>query len=365
MTWFKIDDKFSFNEKVLGAGNQAIGAWSRAGSWSSERGTDGVVPWSVALTIDQREVWDKLIEVGLCDLSDDGQELTIHNFLRYNPSASKVAKTRKSRAKAGALGGKQKASNALANASQVAGNDLANQKHAPGNDITKSWPPDPDPDPDPKSEIPPPPCAASDAKAPDGRVAREGPPVREASPEVPAAKPSDSSGSRENPYDLARRVWGELWTERYGKRFVWSPSLGDAQHRKAQQLGHMAVEAAGDGAEHWLRHKVRCYLADPGDKKLDLGARQHPFPLFVARVNEYPDPKPKAPERLQDAPTLAASLPHNPHAAERAAALLASLPGGNLMTESPDARERREHERALRLAHKASLEAQMPTRGAA
>lgn len=44
MAWFKVDDNLAFHPKVIAAGNQAMGMWLRAGSWSAFQLTDGRVP---------------------------------------------------------------------------------------------------------------------------------------------------------------------------------------------------------------------------------------------------------------------------------------------------------------------------------
>ena len=121
MAWFRLDDQMAFHAKIVAAGNEAAGAWARCGCWSSAQGTDGAVPWPVALTIATRPVWDRLVAVGLCDLSEDGESLSIHDFLDWNPTASEVARLRNNRAKAGRNGGKQKASKSLASARPLLG----------------------------------------------------------------------------------------------------------------------------------------------------------------------------------------------------------------------------------------------------
>lgn len=62
MSWFRLDDKGHFNAKVLKAGNEAYGAWVRAGQWSSDHGTGGYVPEDVAHCIAAPEVWERLIK---------------------------------------------------------------------------------------------------------------------------------------------------------------------------------------------------------------------------------------------------------------------------------------------------------------
>jgi hypothetical protein len=92
MPWFKIDDKAAFNRKLVGAGNEAVGAWARAGAWSSGEGTDGHVPEHIALLIAPAKVWKRLVAARLVDVTPDGYAL--HDFLAYNPSAADVAANR-------------------------------------------------------------------------------------------------------------------------------------------------------------------------------------------------------------------------------------------------------------------------------
>lgn len=62
MTWFKIDDRSHHNPKVLAAGNEAWGAFCRAGAWSAENLTDGAVPSAVASIIAPKKIWKKLLD---------------------------------------------------------------------------------------------------------------------------------------------------------------------------------------------------------------------------------------------------------------------------------------------------------------
>jgi hypothetical protein len=92
MAWFKLAGEGAFHAKVLVAGNEAYGAWCRAGQWSSQHLTEGRIPRAVALTIAPEEVWARLVSAtgggshGLVEASADGW--VIHDFLDWNPSAA-------------------------------------------------------------------------------------------------------------------------------------------------------------------------------------------------------------------------------------------------------------------------------------
>jgi hypothetical protein len=106
MSWFRLDDQGAFHAKVLLAGNEAYGAWCRAGQWASAQRTDGIVPEQVAKQIAPTRVWQKLIEAGLIEpRAASTDPYVIHDFLEYNPSKSELDDRRSSRAIAGKVGG--------------------------------------------------------------------------------------------------------------------------------------------------------------------------------------------------------------------------------------------------------------------
>lgn len=65
MVWFRIDDTFPFHERVIRAGNAAVGLWSRAGAWSAAQLTDGFIPTDVARTMGSAREIARLVDVGL------------------------------------------------------------------------------------------------------------------------------------------------------------------------------------------------------------------------------------------------------------------------------------------------------------
>ncbi len=87
--WLKLEGRGAFHAKVIAAGNEAYGAWTRAGQWAAESLTNGFVPLEVARTIALPKVWKRLVEakaghdVGLVEARDGGYQ--IHDFLIYNP----------------------------------------------------------------------------------------------------------------------------------------------------------------------------------------------------------------------------------------------------------------------------------------
>lgn len=96
--WFKLDDHGWCHAKVAAAGNEAYGAWCRAGQWSSSQLTDGFIPEAIALVIAPVKVWRKLElcggpgRAGLVDRVEGGWQ--IHDYLDFNPAASNVRASR-------------------------------------------------------------------------------------------------------------------------------------------------------------------------------------------------------------------------------------------------------------------------------
>lgn len=65
MPWFKIDDKAHSHPKWLKAGNAALGLFVRAGSYSAQHLTEGIVPLVIAQLYGTAPQAAKLVKVGL------------------------------------------------------------------------------------------------------------------------------------------------------------------------------------------------------------------------------------------------------------------------------------------------------------
>jgi hypothetical protein len=106
-SWFRIDPGAAFDKKVEMAGNEAFGAWTRAGAWSAGNLTDGMIPRATAHKIAPRRVWERAIAAQLVEELPDGYK--IHDYLDWNPSAEEVRAKSAKRSAAGRLGGKKSA----------------------------------------------------------------------------------------------------------------------------------------------------------------------------------------------------------------------------------------------------------------
>lgn len=140
MPWFRLDDQGAFHAKVVMAGNEAYGAWCRAGQWCSDHLTDGRIPIDIAHAIGPKRLWTRLIEavppghtVGLLEAIEGGYQ--IHDYLDINPSREQVLAEREKRsaakAEAGRKGGirsgesRRSRSKSEADAKQTRSNDEA------------------------------------------------------------------------------------------------------------------------------------------------------------------------------------------------------------------------------------------------
>ncbi|GAA2760014.1 hypothetical protein F4554_005588 [Actinopolymorpha rutila] len=73
MPWFRVCDTFAFNDKTVAAGNAAVGLWVRAGSWSAQNLTDGLVPKHMVTALGGTTAQArKLVDVGLWEATSDG-----------------------------------------------------------------------------------------------------------------------------------------------------------------------------------------------------------------------------------------------------------------------------------------------------
>jgi hypothetical protein len=95
MSWFKIDDGFHCNAKIMEAGTPAVGLYVRCGSWAAQQASDGRVPKSIAKSYGTARMIKALLEVGLwheggheCETCPeiDAKSYLIHDYLEFNPS---------------------------------------------------------------------------------------------------------------------------------------------------------------------------------------------------------------------------------------------------------------------------------------
>jgi hypothetical protein len=93
MPWFRLEDSFYANPKVMAAGNPAIGLWVRSATWSAAQLTDGHIPGHIAASFGSRREADALTTARLW--VPVGDEFVIADWLEYQPSALEVKERRK------------------------------------------------------------------------------------------------------------------------------------------------------------------------------------------------------------------------------------------------------------------------------
>ena len=93
MPWFKVDDTFWGNPKVLACSPSAVGLWTVAGSWAAQQLTDGFIPETLlGLLRSKRKQAMELVDAGLWDKVDGG--FRFHDWADYQPSKEKVSADR-------------------------------------------------------------------------------------------------------------------------------------------------------------------------------------------------------------------------------------------------------------------------------
>ncbi|MEW1867009.1 hypothetical protein AB0420_02225 [Streptomyces caelestis] len=105
MPWFVIDDNSHMHPKFVAAKNAALGLWVRAGGYSAQHLTDGIVPGVIAKMYGTPAQVRRLVEVGLwhehghtcphpkCPSPQPG-DYAIHDYLDYNPTRAQVQERR-------------------------------------------------------------------------------------------------------------------------------------------------------------------------------------------------------------------------------------------------------------------------------
>lgn len=95
MSWFKLDDQFHSQPKVIAAGNAAIGLYCRLGTYCADKLTDGFVPTSVARSF--MGTSKELRALTTCPIPDTRPLLDevpggylMRDYLDYNPSRAAV-----------------------------------------------------------------------------------------------------------------------------------------------------------------------------------------------------------------------------------------------------------------------------------
>lgn len=77
MAWFRLEGRGAFHHKVVAAGDEAYGAWVRAGQVASLSACGGRISFEDAIKVARVSVWRKLCKVGLAERESEGYRLII------------------------------------------------------------------------------------------------------------------------------------------------------------------------------------------------------------------------------------------------------------------------------------------------
>lgn len=330
MTWTRFEPKARRHPKAIKAGNDAASFWQWAIQWSNENETDGYLDESVLHTIPPtaiaprraKELAEKCVAAaikpggsGLFERVENGYR--IHDFHDYQPPSDEelkrkwLSEIRSSAGKKGAskrwqtLDGKPPFAIALPSANRDSKSD---NSHSP----------------------------RADARRNLGSVDGSGDPkVSDTGQEVPESVEPAADSEPESTYDMAWRMWRELYDQSRRKYGRYVDAMID-DDRVIQRLAHKADDMTGvdrGRTTALLRHWFVSYLRDDGDLNCHTD-RRHPLKLIERRLPTYGEPKepasstrlsavkPSRPRVSDD--DLQASAERN---AERALALAAELGG--------------------------------------
>lgn len=208
MSWFRLEGRGAFHHKVLSAGNEAYGAWCRAGQWSSDQLTDGRVPSAVAEQIAKPKVWAKLVEARLAHAIEGGYQ--IHDFLDFNPSSeqerAKREEMREKRRESGRAGGKRSGEvrRGEANGKQTGSGDEAHAKQSASTGASVSAKQNEAPSPSPS------PIQNTDLSPGEQLELVPGPVTRDDQPQKPRKQRPVAAPS---PVTEVRALWQAAWQD--------------------------------------------------------------------------------------------------------------------------------------------------------
>lgn len=97
MSWFKVDDGFWSHPKTLALSPDAVALWVRAGSWSCQQLTDGVIEdYTLPMFGPVASAADELVEAGYWYRHDGAYEF--HDWAEYQEASDAVKERRKKNA---------------------------------------------------------------------------------------------------------------------------------------------------------------------------------------------------------------------------------------------------------------------------
>lgn len=268
MTWLKLDDKFVRHPKVQGLSDPAFRLHMAAMGHCAEYATDGRVKTHVVVTLtahpDKAPLIKEMVDAGLWEEMVGGWE--IHDFLQYNPSAEQIRARRKN--------WRDRQEKRRESRRDTPRESERDSRVSPGSGTGSESDPDPE---------------GSAEGRPSGVKLRSVPPPTNLEPPEAVEPPAPS---RADWYAMAERVWNELWSAKYGRRYEQTGGRLTGPGSEDSVLVRMGEQASirCAGAEAYLRHKVAGYLRDKGHNGW-LVEKCHPLRSIFHDWVSYGEPK--------------------------------------------------------------------------
>lgn len=298
MTWVKLDDQWADHPKFLKVGDFAQLMWVKGLTYSARYLLDGSLPDEMVGRLVSVRAWklvaQKLVDAGLWEKVDGGY--LIHDYQKYQPLREAVLAERALAAL------RMKRGRSGPRSPEHTPNERPNERRS--SPEVRLPRPDPVPDPDLTSTVG---VALGKPDAPDPELAhnpRSETKLRVAPEETPEAVEPDQPATTETGYDLARRVWCELWQAKYRRAYEFNSRTGPgSEDYVLKSIGERALIRQG-GAEAYLRHKISAYLKDHGRNGW-LDEHTHPLKTIENDWVAYGEPTRRlVPRRakLEDSP---------------------------------------------------------------
>ena len=99
MVWFRIDDSFWSHPKVLGLSTDAVALWVRAGSYSAQQLTDGLIAPHALRMLGDRDAAVELTNAGLWETVPAAAGWQFHDWADYQPTRAQILAEREGSAR--------------------------------------------------------------------------------------------------------------------------------------------------------------------------------------------------------------------------------------------------------------------------
>jgi len=254
MTWVKIDDLASENEKLVKAGGLAAWLWACGLMYCNrQKKKTGFIPsqqvrklYACYSDAQSQKLAAKLVDVGLWEPTNGG--FRVHDYGEFQPlSVEQQEQLSASRSEAGRRGGKRSGESRRQKpeAQTIEATCLENGSNLlPENEANNR--------------------SNSRARA-DARRDRDRGSGREDLPEIESEENvSEKSAPVHRPYDVGKKAWATEWLAAKGAAFPFRGALEPRQDRILAWLGQQAIDLGQGDPEATCRAWLREYFATDG-----------------------------------------------------------------------------------------------------